>query len=82
MLNGRPVGRRGGSGVLKRLGAAVIVLWAILHQFGHAILGLGLFKLGFLWLIFHGLIFGHLGWLVLLILLVLIAGSVRRSRMI
>jgi hypothetical protein len=82
ILNGRPVGGRGGSGVLKGLGAAIIALWAIFHQLGHAILGLGLFKLAFLAWIFNGLIFGHLGWLVLLVILMLIAGSMRRSRMI
>ena len=60
MLNGRPVGGRGGSGVLKGLGAAIIALW----------------------LISHGLVFGHAGWLVLLVILLLIAGSIGRSRLI
>src|SRR5919205_847994 len=31
MLNGRPMGGRGGSGVLKGLGAAIIVLWLLSH---------------------------------------------------
>jgi hypothetical protein len=83
ILNGRPVGsRRGGSGVLKGLGAAIIALWALFHQLGHAILGLGFFKLWFLWSMFHFFMYSHLGWLVLLVILVLIAGSMRRSRMI
>ena len=60
MLNGRPVGSRGGSGVLKGLGAAIIALW----------------------LISHGLVVGHVGWLVLLVILLLIAGSIGRSRLI
>ena len=60
MLNGRPVGGRGGSGVLKGLGAAIIALW----------------------LLSHGLVFGHAGWLVLLVILLLIAGSIGRSRLI
>ena len=60
MLNGRPVGGRGGSGVLKGLGAAIIALW----------------------LLSHGLVFGHVGWLVLLVILLLIAGSIGRSRLI
>ena len=60
MLNGRPVGGRGGSGVLKGLGAAIIALW----------------------LLSHGLVSGHVGWLVLLIILLLIAGSIGRSRLI
>jgi zinc-ribbon domain len=82
LLNGRPVGGRGGSGMLKGLGAAIIVLWAIFHQLGHAILGLGLFKLWFVWSLFHFFMYSHLGWLVLLVILVLIAGSMRRSRMV
>jgi zinc-ribbon domain len=83
MLNGRPVGsRRDGSSLLKGLGAALVALWAILHQFGHAILGLGFFKLYFLWSLFHFFMYSHVGWLVLLVILVLIAGSMRRSRMI
>src|SRR5437763_1185056 len=70
ILNGRPLGsRRGGSGVLKGLGAAIIALWAILHQFGHAILGLGFVKLWFLVSIFHFFMYDHLGWLVLLVIL-------------
>ena len=61
ILNGRPLGsRRGGSGVLKGLGAAIIALW----------------------LISHGLVVGHVGWLVLLVILLLIAGSIGRSRLI
>lgn len=60
ILNGRPVGGRGGSGVLKGLGAAIIALW----------------------LISHGLVVGHVGWLVLLVILLLIAGSIGRSRLI
>ena len=60
MLKGRPVGGRGGSGVLKGLGAAIIALW----------------------LLSHGLVFGHVGWLVLLVILLLIAGSIGRSRLI
>ena len=82
MLNGRPVGGRGGSGVLKGLGAALIALWALFHQLGHAILGLGFFKLWFFWSLFHFFIYSHLGWLVLLVILVLIAGSIRRARMV
>jgi zinc-ribbon domain len=60
MLNGRPVGGRGGSSLLKGLGLAIIALW----------------------LISHGLVFGHAGGLVLLVILLLIAGSIGRSRLI
>jgi hypothetical protein len=60
MRNGRPVGGRGGSGVLKGLGAAIIALW----------------------LLSHGLVLGHAGGLVLLVILLLIAGSIGRSRLI
>ena len=82
MLNGRPVGGRDGSGVLKGLGAAIIALWAILHQFGHAILGLGFFKLWFLWSLLHFFMYSPMGWLVLLVILMLIVGGIRRSRTI
>lgn len=82
MVNGRPVGQGNGGGLLKGVGAAIIALLVILKGFGHALLGIGLFKFFIYWSLFRWLFSGGHGWgaLVALVILMLIVGSIWRTR--
>ena len=98
MLNGRPIGgrNRGGNSVLQGLGAAVLVIGAILAKsaaaigillakFGAVIAGAGFFKLFFYWItlrwLFHNGAGSGLGAIIFLIIVLLIVGSIWRARM-
>lgn len=98
MLNGRPVGRqRGGNGVLQGLGAAIVAIGVILAKsgavialalgkFGAVLAGIGIFKFLWLWWLFHAfanlLFWGHIGWIIPLIIVIVLARMAYRRRMI